>query len=172
MEQLVHRFVKQRHFVGVVAGEEIDGRRLGHGRRPVDVDAQRNVDVLRGRSERRHVLAPVAEVNHVVLRKLDISRVAFQQAGQLAFGGVEADEQLLPNAVEPFEPLAQSHGFLDPAIGQNVVMLGGDDPARGDIRMKLSVLLGRDPASLVVTLALLVLVNLMRFNQPNRSCQT
>ena len=65
----------------------------------------------------------------------------------LRFAGVVAEEELLPDAVEPFELHAQLDGRLDAVVGPDRVVFGLDVPAVADVAVQPGVFLGGNPAA-------------------------
>ena len=132
-----------------------------------EVDADGDLDVGHRRPQRAVVVVAVAEVDHVVLRRSGQRRLepAVEQRHHVGLRGVVADEELLPEAIEPFELHAQRHAGLDAVVGADRVVLGLDVPAGADVAVPLGVFGGRDPAAVAVALPFLVAAQ-VRLRQP------
>ena len=76
-----------------------------------------------------------------------LGAAAAQQAGDVGVGGVVANEDLLPEAIEGFQFHAQGHAHRHALVGANDVVLGLQLPAVADVAVQLGVFLGADPTA-------------------------
>ena len=81
-------------------------------------------------------------------------------------------EDLLPDGVQRFQLLGKPHAFFKAVIRGHDVVRALDAPAALHVAAQACFLLGRNPATLVVTLALLVALDVGLRQPAKLSCQT